>query len=168
MQTKECIRKRRSIRGYTDEPIEYSVIEKLVEDATLAPSGMNRQPWKFLIVSDKNKIEKISELSESQGNWIKTSKYLLFVFLDKSASYNSERDLMSIGASIENFMLSACDEGIGTCWLGGILSYTDEILNIIGYGDDNLSLKAIITLGKFEDKEIVPNRKPFADVLIKI
>ena len=58
MQTKECIRKRRSIRGYNDSPIEYSVVEKLVEDAALAPSGMNRQPWKFLILSNKEKSKK--------------------------------------------------------------------------------------------------------------
>ena len=167
MQTKECIRKRRSIRGYNNSEIEYSVIEKLVEDATLAPSGMNRQPWKFLIVEDKEKIEKIASFSESQGNWIKTAKYLLFVFLDKAVSYNEERDLMAIGAAIENFMLSACDEGIGTCWLGGILSYTEEILKITEFNDESCALKAILTIGKFDDNGASPNRKPLADVLIK-
>lgn len=167
MQTKECIRNRRSIRGYNDLPIEYSDVERLVEDATLAPSGMNRQPWKFVILSDKDKIEKIASFSASQGNWIKTSQYLLFVFLDKSSSYNEERDLMAIGASIENFMLSAYDEGIGTCWLGGILSSTDEILDIIGFNDPDCLLKAIITVGKYDETNISANRKPLEEVLVK-
>ena len=167
MQTKDCIRSRRSIRGYNDFPIEYSVVEKLVEDATLAPSGMNRQPWKFVIVGEKEKIEKVSSFSASQGNWIKTSQYLLFVFLDKASSYNEERDLMAIGAAIENFMLSAKDEDIGTCWLGGILSNTDEILDIIGFNDPYCLLKAIITVGKYDETNILAKRKPLEDVLVK-
>ncbi len=167
MNTKECIQNRRSIRGYNGDEIPYEVIEALVIDATLAPSGMNRQPWKFLIVSDKEKIEKISSYSASQGNWIKTSKYLLFVFLDKKSSYNEERDLMAIGAAIQNFMLSAYDEGIGTCWLGGILSSEKELLDIIDFHDEECKLKAIITIGKFEKKNIEPTRKPLSEILIK-
>ena len=167
MQTKECIRKRRSIRGHNDSPIEYSVVEKLVEDAALAPSGMNRQPWKFLILSNKEKIEKIASFSASQGSWIKTAQYLLFVFLDTASSYNEERDLMAIGAAIENFMLSAHDEGIGTCWLGGVLSNTSEILDIIDFNNSECLLKAIITVGKYEPSEPVVKRKRMEEILIK-
>ena len=101
------------------------------------------------------------------GGWIKTSQYLLFVFLDKSSSYNEERDLMAIGAAIENFMLSAYDEGIGTCWLGGILSNTDEIWDIINFNDPDCLLKAVITVGKYDDTNIIAKRKPLEDVLVK-
>ena len=166
MQTKDCIEKRRSIRGYNNESISREDVLNLLEYAILAPSGMNRQPWKFHIESDKNNIEKIASYSSSQRDWIKSSQHLLFVFLDKGSSYNEERDLMSIGAAIENFLLAACDENIGTCWLGGVLSSTEEILDLVGIKDDSLSLKAIITLGKFEDKGAVSNRKPMSDVLI--
>ena len=167
MQTKECIRSRRSVRGYNDSIVDYDVVEKLVADATLAPSGMNRQPWKFLILSDKEKIEKITSFSASQSDWIKTAQYLLFVFLDRSSSYNEERDLMAIGAAIENFMLSAYDEGIGSCWLGGILSNTGEILDIIDFNNQDCLLKAIITVGKYDPSETIAKRKPLEDVLIK-
>ena len=167
MQTKECIRTRRSIRGYNGSAIDYAVIEKLVEDATLAPSGMNRQPWKFVVLADTDKIEKIASFSSSQRDWIKTAQYLLFVFLDKASSYNEERDLMAIGAAIQNFMLSAHDEGIGSCWLGGILSNTNEILDIIGFDNSDCLLKAIITVGKYDSTANVAKRKPLAEVLVK-
>lgn len=166
MQTKECIAKRRSIRGYNGESVSREEVLHLVEYAALAPSGMNRQPWKFHVESNLENIEKIASFSSSQKDWIKTSQHLLFVFLDKESSYNEERDLMGLGASIENFMLAACDDGIGTCWLGGVLSNTAEILDIVGIKDDSLSLKAIITVGRFDDKELIPTRKPMSEILI--
>lgn len=166
MQTKDCISKRRSIRGYNDESVERSAVERLVGDAVLAPSGMNRQPWKFYIESDSKAIMKIASYSSSQGEWIKTAKHLLFVFLDKNSSYNEECDLMAIGAAIENFMLSACDEGIGTCWLGGILSSSESILEDIGVKDAGISLKAVITVGRFDGEGAAPVRKAINEVLI--
>lgn len=166
METHKCIYERRSVRRYDDSPVEYAKIKQCVADASMAPSGMNRQPWKFSILMEKDKIEKIAALSASQGGWIKTASCLVFVFFDKNSSYNREKDLMAIGAAVQTFMLAAKDNGIGTCWLGGILDRKEEILDIIDFHDQSCEMEAIIAAGYSEGKAKEPVRKPLEKILI--
>ena len=61
MELKETIKNRRSIRKYKNSKISKEIIDDLIDCARLAPSAKNRQPWKFVIVTDtiKNKIADI-------------------------------------------------------------------------------------------------------------
>ncbi len=60
MDVLEAIRKRRSVRSYKPDEIPGAVLDKLLEAMRLAPSGVNRQPWKFIVVKDKETKEKIA------------------------------------------------------------------------------------------------------------
>ena len=55
----ELINKRESVRGYLDKPVEKEKIEKIIECARLSPSACNAQPWKFVVVNDKDVVEKV-------------------------------------------------------------------------------------------------------------
>ena len=79
MDILECIKTRRSIRGYTDQSIAPDILDKLIESAIWAPSGKNGQPWKFCIVQNKTLINKISNLSV-HGKWMKTAPCFIAVF----------------------------------------------------------------------------------------
>ncbi|MGD0855430.1 MAG: nitroreductase family protein, partial [Dehalococcoidia bacterium] len=64
MELKDAIRKRESIRDYEDKPVPEEKLLKVLEAARLAPSGSNRQEWKFIVVRD---VKRRRELSEAAG-----------------------------------------------------------------------------------------------------
>ena len=60
------IEERRSIRHYKEKEVEPELIEKLLESARLAPSGSNTQPWNFIIVRNRDTIEKLAYVTHKQ------------------------------------------------------------------------------------------------------
>ena len=65
METFEALMTRRSIRSFTDREISHDVIEKLLRAGAQAPSGGNRQPWRFIMVTDSAKIKQF----DPDGKW---------------------------------------------------------------------------------------------------
>ena len=63
----ECLCVRRSIRQFTDQPVERTIIQTLLEMAILAPSASNRQPWRFIILDDPVLVQKIRAFSPGIG-----------------------------------------------------------------------------------------------------
>lgn len=155
-----CIKTRRSIRNYTDQPIDSKMIKKLIKAAIWAPSAKNGQPWKFCIIQSKDLIEKISELSIYR-RWMKTSACFIIVFLDKEKSYDYIKDIQAIGASIQNILLTAHSYGIGSCWIGEILKQEKLLKKSLEINNENLELMAVVSLGYSNKDIIVPKRKPF-------
>lgn len=146
MNAIDCIMTRRSVRGYTDRPLDEDTIKTLLQAAISAPSGRNGQPWKFKVVTDKELINKISDLSR-HGAWMRTAACLVAVYLDKSRSYDRIKDAQSCGAAIQNMMLAAHSLGIGSCWIGEILPKDDEIKAVLNIENSDLELMAVVTLG---------------------
>ena len=60
MELDVCIKGRRSVRAYTDEPVSKSQIDAIIEAGTWAPTGMGREPWKFIVIEDKKAIKLVS------------------------------------------------------------------------------------------------------------
>ena len=66
MELKEVIKKRRSVRAYEDTPVPEDKLLRVLEAARLAPSGANRQAWKFIVVRDKKKRQELAMAAEGQ------------------------------------------------------------------------------------------------------
>jgi len=127
----DTIKSRRSIRAYQDKPVPGEVIEKIVEAGKWAPSGMNMQPWKFIVVANKEIISRISkailekvitdplvqERMKTKTDVIFYSAPLLVVILKEKESKWAEIDC---ALAAENMMLCASSEGIGSCMIGRI------------------------------------------------
>ena len=161
MELKEIIKNRRSIRKFDAKKIDNSIIEEILYYGSLAPSGKNRQPWRFVVIQDdielKNKIadimiekaeEKINN-GESAGSIEATARIMkeapVFVAVFNTWNGNVNSNLQSIGACIENISLAATDMGIGSLWIGDINCVHEEIENLIGKKE--ASLVAGISLG---------------------
>ncbi len=140
----ELIRGRRSIRRFEKEKVCSEVIEKILEAARWAPSGLNNQPWKFKVVeaNTKDSLAKFTHYSRI----VKEADKLILVFLDKKSSYHREKDLMAIGASIQNMLLCIHSLGLGGCWLGEILKRKRSIQKYLDI-PSNLELVAVIAIG---------------------
>jgi nitroreductase len=112
MDTFDTIRKRRSIREYTGETVPKEDLLKIVDAGRWAPSGYNRQPWEFIIVTRKELIE----VFKIAAKWIENASAVIAVVLDSGVS---KFWLEDGSAAIENMLLASTALGYGSCWLQG-------------------------------------------------
>lgn len=162
----ELIRKRRSIRKYRKEVLKDNDIESVLDAGRWAPSGLNNQPWRFLVIKDKAVKEGLAEHTK-YGMIINDAPCALVVCLDLEASYHRDKDLMAIGACIQNMLLEIHSCGLGACWLGEILSKKEEVARFLAL-DKKLEIMAVIAVG-YPD-EMIPKgwRKPLTSLLIRL
>lgn len=162
MDLKEAIKSRRSIRKFENRTIDNRIIEEILYYGSLAPSGKNRQPWRFVIIQEdaelKSEIANIMikkaedkvKNGENAGSIVSTAKIIKEapVFIAVFNTWNNKiinSNLQSIGACIENICLTATDMGIGSLWICDIDCAFAEIENLLGKQD--ISLVAGISLG---------------------
>lgn len=160
----DIVMKRRSVRKYKKDLPKDNEVEKILEAAHWAPSGLNNQPWRFLIIKDKAKKDKLATFTK-YSDVIKGAPIVILVFMYLADSYNRDKDLMAIGACIQNMLLEAHVIGLGTCWLGEILNKKEEIRDYLNL-DKDLELMAVITVG-YPDEDIKKgHRKSLKDLKI--
>lgn len=141
----ESIRQRRSVRAYTDRPIEWDKIEQILQAGMCAPSGKNGQPWRFAVVqNDKSLLQKIADCTVY--TFVRTAACLICVFMDKTESYHYVKDCQAVGACIENMLLTVTELGLGACWIGEILNRDIAVKQLLGV-DNRYDLMAVIALG---------------------
>lgn len=161
----DLIKQRRSIRQYKKQIPGDSEIEKILEAARWAPSGLNNQPWRFLVIKDKEKKDKLANFTK-YGEIITDAPGVIIICMDIADSYNRDKDLMSIGACIQNICLQAHSMGLGTCWLGEILNRKEDVHKYLNL-DKDLELMAVVALG-FSNENITKGcRKSLRQLLIK-
>ena len=120
-----AIFKRKSIRQFSDKKIEDDKIERLLRAGMQAPSAINSQPWEFLVVKDKDGIEKIEKMSQ-YSKPAKTSTCCIITLFNQdyiSKFENYKWVQQDMGACTQNILLQAVEEGLGAVWLG---TYPDE------------------------------------------
>lgn len=158
------IKSRRSIRKYKKENIPTEIIYKLLEAGRWAPSGKNNQPWRFSVISNSELKSKLSDLTKYR-RIVEECAVCIAVFLNETAAYHRDKDMMSIGACIQNILLEAKSHGIGAVWLGEILSRKDEVNSLLGIESDN-ELAAVIALG-YPDENPTKGRYEIEDLIVK-
>jgi len=152
------IEARRSIRKYKSVEIDKKIVDRLIEGARLAPSGNNRQPWHFILVTNRETREKIARTAHSQ-TWMLTAPLFIVCIADikarmesddefyvdeETASFELKRAIRDTSIAIGHILLEAVSLGLGTCWIGW---YTQkEIRPILGIPEDKFVL-GIITVG---------------------
>jgi len=165
METMEAIQTRRSVRGFTGENVGDEAITSILEAGRWAPSGLNNQPWRFIVVrSPETKVE-MSKLTV-YGPTIKNAPLLVVVFLDKEHIYNYVKDVQSIGACIQNMLLCIHSLGLGGVWLGEILK-SSEMVNKVLDAPDSFELMAVIAIGHPAKKPQIPERKELDQLVFR-
>lgn len=111
MDALEAIRSRRSVRWYTGDPIPREDLEKIVDAGRLAASGSNRQPWDFIVITDKAMIDKLKVAAQ----WIQKAGAIIAVVMNPSSRWWVEDG----AAAVENMLIACTALGYGSCWLEG-------------------------------------------------
>ena len=125
MDALEAIRKRRSVRKYTGDPIPREHLEIIVDAGRLAASGHNNQPWDFVVVTDQTMINQLKVASQ----WMEQAGAIIAVVLDPESRWWLEDG----AAAVENMLIAATALGYGSCWLEGYtLPREDEFKTLLG------------------------------------
>lgn len=160
-----AITQRRSIREFTDQPVDTATLHEIVQAGVWAPSGLNNQPWRFVIVTEAAIRTRLSEQTH-YGHIVLAAPALIAVFLDRETMYDELKDAQSAGACIQNMLLAAEGLGLGAVWLGQILKNKENVSRILGL-NGNLELMAIIAIGHPSRRDQQSHRKPLAEFIVK-
>ncbi len=178
MNFNELLESRRSIRNYQDKPVSLETIKEMIKESTLAPSSGNGQPWKFIIVNNKEMMKRISDESKknilARINANPEDSALRYKGMLENESFNvfynapslvivlGRSDLKNVlvdcASATTYFMMAAVSRGLGTCWvnLGAVIT-DPELKNELGI-PDNFTIVAPVIVGYPEKIPAAPKR----------
>jgi F420 biosynthesis protein FbiB-like protein len=195
MLTKNLIKQRRSIRKYTNQPIPDNLVLEALEAASYAPSAHNAQPWRFILVSDKKVKQKLAKemadawLIVSTKDYLKTPQKTLDLsinrfsiapvlivacltledmqkYYDERQTFERDLAVQSLGAALQNMLLSASGNGLGACWFSAPLFCKNTVQEVLGI-PKNVEPVAIILIGYPDEKPITKQRKSISELCFK-
>jgi len=139
MEVLEAIRARRSVRSYSPEPVPDEVVSRLLEAARLAPSAMNYQPWRFVVVRSKEKKERIAR-SGVFGRFVSRAPVLIVACGDTGSRYYVHDTCIAL----EHVVLAATAEGLGSCW---VVSFDERTVRELLKIPEGFRVVAIASIG---------------------
>jgi nitroreductase len=160
--------RRRSVRKYMDQPIEWEKLGRVCDAGRLAPSAGNLQAWKFVVVTEKDLRKQISEACLKQY-WMQTAPAYIVVCaeitkLSRFYGIRGERlySIQSCAAAAESMILMATGLGLGTCWVS---AFDEEMIKRILRIPDFVRPQVIITVGYADEITPEPPKYTLTDVI---
>jgi nitroreductase len=188
MNTLDAIAARRSIRRFKDMPVPDEMVIKILNAAIQAPSGKNKQPWRFTVVKGECRAEMIQimragiaqakEQGENPGSseWstvvMEHAPVTIFVFNPEGAPpwmhhsvgqmFEDVVDIQSVGAAIQNMLLAAEDLGLGSLWICDVFYAYPDLTTWLG---ETGEMVAAVSLGYADEAPAARPRKPMEEVV---
>ncbi|MDA3872264.1 MAG: nitroreductase family protein [Candidatus Marinimicrobia bacterium] len=166
MNIYELIKKRKSVRNYKSKVVEKEKLERILNTALLAPSAKNKQEWRFVVVSDKEKREKLSVAAKNQNSLSEAP--IVIACCAETDNYEMTCGQKSypidLSIIIDHITLLAVGEGLGTCWIGAF--HENEAKKILDI-PNNVRIVELLTLGYPSDDSIKEKNRLSFDEVIK-
>jgi nitroreductase len=125
------IKKRFSVRKFTVQKIEQEKMDEVLEAARMAPSARNIQPWKFVVITDAEKREKLTEVCKGQ-TFVSQATATIAVCvnnLDYKMTCGFRGAVIDAAIAGEHIALQAAELGLGSCWIGAF--HQDKLRQLI-------------------------------------
>jgi nitroreductase len=151
MDFKNLVSKRYSFRDFSEREVEQIKLDYIFECVRMAPSAVNIQPVKFLVVQDKTMLEAVK--SCYPRDWMRPVNVCVVACGNRSEAWcrsdGKNHTDIDVAIAVDHLTLAAAEQGLGTCWVcnfdakrcAEVLSLTDEIEPValipIGYATDN-------------------------------
>jgi nitroreductase len=157
MEVFDAVRTVLAVRSYRDKRIPAETVRNIVEAGRLTASSMNRQPWHFLVVEDREMLKQLGAAAKT-GPYIAQAPLAVVVAVAKSPFAVSDAS-----RAIQSMILTAWAEGIGSNWVG--FMGLDAVRPLLGI-PESLDVLAIIPFGYPAEKKEggKKNRKPLSEV----
>lgn len=116
----ELAQKRFSSRNYKPDPVSENDLKYVLEAGRIAPSAANYQPWYFLVITDRSKLEKVYGLYHRE--WFKAAPVVIIILANHEMSWKRTEDSkdhadIDISIAADHMTLAATDKGLATCWI---------------------------------------------------
>jgi nitroreductase len=163
MNVCDAIKTRRSIRKYKSQPVEKDKLNAVLEAARLAPSARNTQSWKFIAVTDKKVIEKLKQACCNQG-FVGEAPVVIVACATRRhiMTCGQPSDIIDLSIATSFMLLEACEQGLGTCWLGAF--HADKVKEALNIPDD-IEVVAVTPLGYPDEQPAARPRKALCDIV---
>ena len=162
MNVLEAIETRRSVRKYKRESMPEEHLKTIIKAAQLAPSAGNKQPWRFIVVSDPDMKTKVAEVARKQMWMAEASVIIACLGMDKKSPEVYERwAKLDVMTAVEHMVLAAWELGYGTCWIGAFVeSDVKELLDI----PEEMTVVNLLPIGVPDQKPNARARKPISEL----
>jgi nitroreductase len=164
MELMEAVKGRRSVRAYSEAPVERKKLLQVLEAGRLAPSSRNEQEWKFVVVQDEARIDKLYHACREEG-FVKEAPIIIaacgtkpdYILRCGQRAYS-----IDVSIAVTHMILRAEDLGLGTCWLG---SFDEDKVKEALRIPQNVRVVAIVTLGYSRYKPQPTSRKCLEEIV---
>ena len=158
MEFYDVVEDRKSIKKFKKTPVDAEKLARMINAAMMSPSWKNKTAYKFILVDEKKELEQISKAIMNKDNTAAQSiidaPMTAVVVADPDSSgelENKEYYLVDSAIAMEHFVLSATNEGYGTCWIAAI---NEDIIKKTLSIPQNYKVVAITPIGEIaESKE---------------
>ena len=143
MEVYEAIMTRRSVRAYVTKPIPEDTLLRVLEAGRAAPSASNAQPWHFIVVKSPNKREILSKRMFT--GFLAESPVVLVGCGERSKRYH----MVDVSIAMQQIVLAATAEGLGTCWIG---DFDDRVVHDLLKIPEKCSIVCLLAMGYPREK----------------
>ena len=151
---------RRSIRNFKNEPVSDSVFQNILEAGRQAPSATNIQPWHFIVVKDRDAKDAFS--FGGFNSFTTDAAFIVLGLYKPSESIIETLSLMDVTIALQNMVIAACLQSVGSCWMGAF----DEpkLRKMLNLPTDSRIVGAI-AFGIPDATPAQPPKKPLSEIV---
>jgi len=168
MELFDTIKKRRSVRAFTDEGVSDEEVQRLIDAARWAPSAGNIQPWEFVVVRSPE-VKRMLAAAALNQTFIEEAPVVIVVCADQTRSgrgYGSRGVnlycIQDTAAATQNLLLAATAMGLGACWVG---AFYEEQASKAVKAPRGVRPVAIVPIGHPAEKPSSRPRRPISEIV---
>ena len=165
MDLYDLIEYRKSVRHFKSQPIEKEKLERVLNAGRLAPSGGNRQPWKFILVRDHDLKQKMVPICWKQ-KFVAEAPLVIVACAtqtERGVGGTLPTGVIDTAIAVTHLMLAAAYEKLGTCWVGAFEA--GPLKALLGVPDD-VNVVAVLPIGyPADDSRVAKSRKSFDQII---
>lgn len=160
----ELVNSRYACRSFEPRPIEADKLLHLLEAVRLAPSGSNRQPWKFIVIHDPEVKRRLVHACANQ-RFVAAAPVVVAgcgLMPDRVMSCGVPGDPVDVSIAMEHLSLAATAEGLASCWIGAFSQ--DEVREVLAV-PSTVKVIELMAVGYPADRPRAKTRKPLAEIV---
>jgi nitroreductase len=157
MQTWDAITARRNVRSFEDRPLTGDELDRILEAGRRAPSSRNWQPWDFVVVTGRDRLEALSKVWRGGGHVADAAAAVALVLPVVDDEQRQKTAYFDLGQATMAMQIAAADLGIGAGH--SAVGDQDEARRILGLPEDRFAAY-LMDLGHPADRPLTPIRRP--------